>query len=165
MTAAFSGLFRELMMTKPKPSFSLRLMTTSLVCTAHPSVREATTWTAVGAATEAEATGAEAASLRGELCCVDTEPGLRPFTGQGSPDRRRDQSHRLFCSTTTDLFIEKTKRAQIWRYSKQTGAAAAEKVWVRRTRRSRRHVALVQLVFFNLMPVKCAACSPILIRA
>lgn len=28
---------------------------------------------------------AEAASLRGELCCVDTEPGLRPFTGHGSP--------------------------------------------------------------------------------
>lgn len=32
---------------------------------------------------------AEAASLRGELCCVDTEPGLRPFTGHGSP-RGRD---------------------------------------------------------------------------
>ena len=28
---------------------------------------------------------AEAVSLRGELCCVDTDPGLRPFTGQGSP--------------------------------------------------------------------------------
>lgn len=27
-----SGLLRELMMTKPKPSFSLRWMTTSLVC-------------------------------------------------------------------------------------------------------------------------------------
>lgn len=24
-------------------------------------------------------------SLRGELCCVDTEPGLRPFSGQDSP--------------------------------------------------------------------------------
>ena len=29
---------------------------------------------------------ADAASLRGELCCVDTEPGLRPFTGHGSPE-------------------------------------------------------------------------------
>lgn len=24
-------------------------------------------------------------SLRGELCCVETEPGLRPFSGQDSP--------------------------------------------------------------------------------
>lgn len=28
---------------------------------------------------------ADAASLRGELCCVDTVPGLRPFTGHSSP--------------------------------------------------------------------------------
>lgn len=39
-----SGLFRELMMTKPKPSFSFRWMTTSLVCRlweAKPSGGEA----------------------------------------------------------------------------------------------------------------------------
>ena len=39
---------------------------------------------------------AEAASLRGELCWVDTEPGLRPFTGHSSPGgkeaRRKSQS-------------------------------------------------------------------------
>lgn len=32
---------------------------------------------------------AEAASLRGELCCVDTDPGLRPFTGHGSPGGKK----------------------------------------------------------------------------
>lgn len=77
---AFSGLFRELMMTKPKPSFSLRWITTSLVCRAVPSGCETT----VGMET-AGGPEAEAASLRGELCCVDTDPGLRPFTGHGSP--------------------------------------------------------------------------------
>lgn len=81
MTVVFSGLFRELIITKPKPSFSFRLMTTSLVCRAEPSGGEV-----VAAAFAVMGTGAEAASLRGELCCVDTEPGLRPFTGQGSPE-------------------------------------------------------------------------------
>lgn len=86
MTAVFSGRFRELMMTKPKPSFSLRLMTTSLVCRAAPS-EVAATMVAVGTETTG---GPEAAapSLRGELCCVDTEPGLRPLTGHGSPGGR-----------------------------------------------------------------------------
>lgn len=43
----------------------------------------------VAAGTETTA-GPEAAapSLRGELCCVDTEPGLRPLTGHGSPGGR-----------------------------------------------------------------------------
>ncbi len=42
---------------------------------------------------------AEAASLRGELCCVDTEPGLRPFTGHSSPggERRQDESKQQLC--------------------------------------------------------------------
>lgn len=91
MTVAFSGLFRELMMTKPKPSFSLRLITTSLVCREDPSGGEVATGAATTGGPEAEA-----ASLRGELCCVDTEPGLRPFTGHGSPEgedeSRRDES-------------------------------------------------------------------------
>lgn len=81
MTVVFSGLFRELMMTKPKPSFSFRLITTSLVCRADPSGGEVATGAAITGGPEAEA-----ASLRGELCCVDTEPGLRPFTGHCSPE-------------------------------------------------------------------------------
>lgn len=84
MTVAFSGRFRELMMTKPKPSFSLRLITTSLVCRADASGGDVAVGTATTGGPEAEA-----ASLRGELCCVDTEPGLRPFTGHGSPEERR----------------------------------------------------------------------------
>lgn len=89
MTAVFSGRLRELMMTKPKPSFSLRLMTTSLVCRAAPS-EVAATMVAVGTETTGgpEAAAAAAPSLRGELCCVDTEPGLRPLTGHGSPGGR-----------------------------------------------------------------------------
>lgn len=82
MTVAFSGLFSELMMTKPKPSFSLRWMSTSLVCSVAPP-------SAGGGAAGTEVAGcppeAEAASLRGELCCVDTVPGLRPLTGHSSP--------------------------------------------------------------------------------
>lgn len=78
-------------MTKPKPSFSLRLITTSLVCREDPSGGEVATGAATTGGPEAEA-----ASLRGELCCVDTEPGLRPFTGHGSPEgedeSRRDES-------------------------------------------------------------------------
>lgn len=68
------------MMTKPKPSFSLRLMTTSLVCRAVPSGGEVAEGTETAGRPDVAAP-----SLRGELCCVDTEPGLRPFTGHGSP--------------------------------------------------------------------------------
>ena len=71
--AAVSGRLSELMMTKPKPSLSFRLMTTSLGCA--PS---AAAWAALLACVE---------SLRGELCWVETEPGLRPFSGHGSPER------------------------------------------------------------------------------
>lgn len=35
---------------------------------------------------------ADAASLRGELCCLDTVPGLRPFTGHSSPGGRKPES-------------------------------------------------------------------------
>lgn len=81
LVAAASGRFRELIMTKPKPSLSFRLMMTSLGCTLADVRSE-------GAA----ALGAWVVtvllpyvkSLRGELCCVETEPGLRPFSGQDS---------------------------------------------------------------------------------
>ena len=80
MMAAFSGLLRELMMTKPNPSFSLRWMMTSLVCRPPPSRGGAAT---CGGPVVLRP---EAASLRGELCWVEMEPGLRPFTGQASPE-------------------------------------------------------------------------------
>lgn len=36
-------------------------------------------------------------SLRGELCCVETDPGLRPFSGQDSPiGRRREESEQRY---------------------------------------------------------------------
>lgn len=71
MTAVFSGRFSELMMTKPKPSFSLRWMMTSLVCRGTaPSGGEVVD----GGGTLPGVMGqeAEATSLGGELCCVDT---------------------------------------------------------------------------------------------
>lgn len=228
MTVAFSGLFRELMMTKPKPSFSLRLITTSLVCRADPSGGEVATVAATTGGPEAEA-----ASLRGELCCVDTEPGLRPFTGHGSPEgedeSRRDESahsgHWVFTvsrkkelkmkDVATDKnqnnsgllqsqqgFCVKVKlgfsACHLWlfcnrlplrekRTQKDTNHRACccradneqrinvcmiyyhrKDVWVRSTQRSCAQTvsmcAVSKLCFFNLMPVKCAACSPILVK-
>lgn len=63
---------------------------------------------AAGAAT-AGGPEAEAASLRGELCCVDTEPGLRPFTGHSSPGGKqaRDGTGRV---NATDLLPLNTTR-------------------------------------------------------
>lgn len=228
MTVAFSGLFRELMMTKPKPSFSLRLITTSLVCREDPSGGEVATGAATTGGPEAEA-----ASLRGELCCVDTEPGLRPFTGHGSPEgedeSRRDESahggHWVFTvsrqkqlkmkDVATDKnennsgllqsqqgFCVKVKlgfsACHLWlfcnrlplrekRTQKDTNHRACccradneqrinvcmiyyhrKDVWVRSTQRSCAQTvsmcAVSKLCFFNLMPVKCAACSPILVK-
>lgn len=101
MMAAFSGRFSELMITKPKPSFSLRWMMTSLVCRGTaPSRGEVTE----GGEALSGVTGqeAEAASLCGELCCVDTEPGLRPFTPNTTPtvgsigDRGRERERVCF---------------------------------------------------------------------
>lgn len=88
LLAAVSGRFSELMMTKPKPSLSFRLIATSLGCVLAVDVPSE-----VGAVLPAVVLGGGAAlmlfayvrSLRGELCCVETEPGLRPFTGQDSP--------------------------------------------------------------------------------
>lgn len=62
---------------------------------------------AAGAATTGGPT-AEAASLRGELCCVDTEPGLRPFTGHGSPGGKETEEpgrHELGRVITTVLLL------------------------------------------------------------
>lgn len=77
------------MMTKPNPSLSFRLMMTSLGCVLGVDVlsEEAAVLLPM------PALGAWAVmvllpyvkSLRGELCCVETEPGLRPFSGQESP--------------------------------------------------------------------------------
>lgn len=91
-------------MTKPKPSFSLRWITTSLVCRAVPSGCEMTAGMETAGGPEAEA-----ASLRGELCCVDTDPGLRPFTGHGSPTGgeargRRDESNQQCCYCNNNHF-------------------------------------------------------------
>lgn len=81
-----SGRLSELMITKPKPSLSFRLIMTSLGCVLEvPSE--------VAAALLMPALGAwgmlvllpYVKSLRGELCCVETDPGLRPFSGQDSP--------------------------------------------------------------------------------
>lgn len=58
-------------------------MTTSLVCRAAPSAGDVTAGTEVAGCPEADA-----ASLRGELCCVDIVPGLRPFTGHASPGKK-----------------------------------------------------------------------------
>lgn len=63
-------------------------MTTSLVCEV-----------AAGTATTGRPE-AEAASLRGELCCVDTKLGLRPFTGHGSPE---GHGHRRTSITAGEL--------------------------------------------------------------
>lgn len=54
------------------------------MCRVDPSGGEVAAGTEINGGPEAEA-----ASLRGELCCVDTEPGLRPFTGHGSPEGRK----------------------------------------------------------------------------
>lgn len=77
-------------MTKPKPSLSFRLMMTSLGCVLGVDVLSE-----VAVALPMLALGAWVVvvllpyvkSLRGELCCVETEPGLRPFSGQDSPVR------------------------------------------------------------------------------
>lgn len=62
-------------------------MTTSLVCSVAASAGAVTVGTEVAGCPEADA-----ASLRGELCCVDTVPGLRPFTGHSSPGGRKPES-------------------------------------------------------------------------
>lgn len=81
LVAAASGRFRELIMTKPKPSLSFRLMMTSLGCALADARSEGAA--ALGAWVVAVLLP-YVKSLRGELCCVETEPGLRPFSGQDS---------------------------------------------------------------------------------
>ncbi len=90
--AAVSGLFRELIITNPNPSLSLRWMVTSLGCRfwlatvsggEEPVVDGAEFWKGA----ELLQNILELKSLLGELCWVD--PGLRPFSGQGSPEDNR----------------------------------------------------------------------------
>lgn len=86
--AAASGRLSELMMTKPKPSLSFRLMMTSLGCVLGVDVRSEGAVVLPMPALAAWAVMVllpYVKSLRGELCCVETEPGLRPFSGQDSP--------------------------------------------------------------------------------
>ncbi|TNN45620.1 hypothetical protein EYF80_044166 [Liparis tanakae] len=83
LMAAASGLLSELMMTKPKPSLSFRLMMTSLGCVLAADVLSEAA--AAAGAWVGPVLLAYVKSLRGELCCVETEPGLRPFSGQDSP--------------------------------------------------------------------------------
>ncbi len=88
LVATASGRLSELMMTKPKPSLSFRLMMTSLGCVLGVDVLSEGAlvlpmlalgaWVVVLLLPYVK-------SLRGELCCVETEPGLRPFSGQDSP--------------------------------------------------------------------------------
>lgn len=106
LVAAASGRLSELMMTKPKPSLSLRLMMTSLGCVLGVVL------SAVLGAWVVMVLLAYVKSLRGELCCVETEPGLRPFSGQDSPvgggrelSRQKDGSGRsIFSVLTIHLF-------------------------------------------------------------
>lgn len=63
-------------MTNPKPSLSFRLMMTSLGCVLAGALSEV----ALGV-WAAPVLLAYVKSLRGELCCVDAEQGLRPFCG------------------------------------------------------------------------------------
>lgn len=65
-------------MTNPKPSLSFRLMMTSLGCVLAGALSEAAAALGVWAA---PVLLAYVKSLRGELCCVDAEQGLRPFCG------------------------------------------------------------------------------------
>lgn len=93
MAAAASGRLSELIMTNPKPSLSFRLMTTSLGCALASVLSEAA---AAGLAVwAAPVLLAYVKSLRGELCCVETEQGLRPFSGSprkgGEGGKRRGE--------------------------------------------------------------------------
>lgn len=85
LVAVASGRLSELMMTKPKPSLSFRLMMTSLGWVLRAGVpSDVLTAPALGAWVLLVLLP-YVKSLRGELCCVETEPGLRPFSGQDSP--------------------------------------------------------------------------------
>lgn len=81
MAAAASGRFSELIMTNPKPSLSFRLMTTSLGCELAGALSEAAVALTALGVWAAPVLLPYVKSLRGELCCVDAEQGLRPFSG------------------------------------------------------------------------------------
>lgn len=83
-----SGLFSELIITNPNPSVSLRWMVTSLGCefwlaTVSGGEEPVVEWTEFWQGVELFEIILELKSLLGELCWV--EPGLRPFSGKGSP--------------------------------------------------------------------------------
>lgn len=84
LVAAASGRLSELIMTNPKPSLSFRLMMTSLGCVLAVLSEGVMVLPALGAWVVMVLLP-YVKSLRGELCCVETEPGLRPFSGQDSP--------------------------------------------------------------------------------
>lgn len=94
---AVSGRFSELIMTKPKPSLSFRLMATSLGCALAFDVPSE-----IEVALPILGPGAWVApfpyvkSLRGELCCVETEPGLWPFFRQDSPAGGGRERYRVY---------------------------------------------------------------------
>lgn len=83
--AAASGRLSELMITNPNPSLSFLLMMTSLGCAPTDVLSEEAAALAALGDWAAAVLLPYAKSLRGELCCVETEPGLRPFSGQESP--------------------------------------------------------------------------------
>lgn len=85
LVAATSGRLSELIMTNPKPSLSFRLMMTSLGCVLVDNLSEGAVALPALGAWVLMVLLPYVKSLRGELCCVETEPGLRPFSGQDSP--------------------------------------------------------------------------------
>lgn len=94
-----SGRLSELMMTNPKPSLSFRLMMTSLGCVLGVEVPSEVAVLPMGAWVVLVLLP-YVKSLRGELCCVETEPGLRPFSGQDSPvEGGRELSRQLIIHT------------------------------------------------------------------
>lgn len=93
LVAAASGRLSELIMTNPKPSLSFRLMMTSLGCVLAVLSEGVMVLPALGAWVVMVLLP-YVKSLRGELCCVETEPGLRPFSGQDSPVRVGERKRR-----------------------------------------------------------------------
>lgn len=106
-----SGLFRELMMTKPKPSFSLRWMTTSLVCRlweAKPSGERRCWWGRHG------------------YCCCRCWCRLRSHCEEncGGSTRSLDSSHSLGRAP-----LEHTSYTGTWLFSQSLNERASPVPW------------------------------------
>lgn len=93
MVALDSGRVSELMMTKPKPSFSLRWMTTSLLCGLWGTDPSGGEEPGPGGGALVRLPGNTPDSLFGELWCVDMALGLPPFSGQRSPEVNKVTEH------------------------------------------------------------------------